>query len=202
MNAKRMIFGVLSGMVLTTTLAGAQTTHVGHSIQLAGSAINQAGTRREADEFLRQARAAMKDGEIGQARWYLQQAEELNVTYDGLFQRFMDTPEKVRRDLAKLEVTGPSDPSPRNNQTAPAQPQTVDNGMARPVPPGQLQQPEQPGAPLPAAQSQLIHNPFANRPGAGNAQPAPHVHLDHNSLLLGLQRSVRRCRRWPVLEPR
>ncbi len=174
MNAKRMILGVLSGTLLTATLAGAQTTHVGHSLQLAGAMINQVGSRHEADEFLRQARTAMKQGELGQARWFLKQAEDLNVKYDGLFQRFMDTPEKVRRDLSRLEIEGPN-PAPNASPPNTIQPQTVTNGLTQPIDPSQLQQPSN-GAPHPAAQSQLIHNPFANRGGTPNAQtasPAP-----------------------------
>ena len=66
------------------------------------------GSRREADELLRRARAAIKEDNLPLARWCLERAEKMDVEYDGLFQRFGDTPDKVRRDLERLEHGSPS----------------------------------------------------------------------------------------------
>ena len=50
----------------------------------------------------------MKEDNLPLARWCLERADKMDVEYDGLFQRFVDTPDKLRRDLEKLEHGSPS----------------------------------------------------------------------------------------------
>jgi general secretion pathway protein D len=151
MNAKRFGCGVLSGWLLTATMAHAQTCSLGHAIQLMTTTVGQAaspGSRREAEELLRQARGAIKQGDLAQARWYLDRVEKMNVRFDGLFQRFGDSPQKVRRDLAKLEPTEGAEPN-----------ETSTDGLPESLPDDLDEQ----AAPLSDSSSkgQVVDNPFA-----------------------------------------
>jgi len=106
MNAKRWSCGVLSGWLLTTACADAQIIHWSHGINTSVAVVSQtssSGSRREADELLRQAREAMKANDIGQAKECLERIEKMGVRYEGLVSRFSDSPAKLRRDLAKLD---------------------------------------------------------------------------------------------------
>jgi general secretion pathway protein D len=58
--------------------------------------------RREADQLLKRAREAMRQGSLNEAEQLVRSAEALNVPYESLFARFVDTPEKARRDLNEL----------------------------------------------------------------------------------------------------
>ncbi len=55
--------------------------------------------RRTADSMLKQARQSISAGNLSLAEWYVQRAETLDVSYDSVFQRFVDTPEKVRQAI-------------------------------------------------------------------------------------------------------
>ncbi len=162
MNAKRLSCGVLSGWLLTTAFAHAQAVHVGRAVQVSASIVSQsssAGTRREADELLRRARVAMKDGDLTQARWYLDRLEKMDVNYDGLFQRFADTPAKLRRDLEKLDGTL-ADSAP-----VAAKPSELPERLgqeAQPLP-----------APVPMSAGQVVQNPFATQPPGAAPVPGP-----------------------------
>ncbi len=106
MNAKRWSCGVLSGWLLTTACADAQIIHWSHGINTSVAVVSQtssSGSRREADELLRQAREAMKANDIAQAKECLERIEKMGVRYEGLVSRFSDSPAKLRRDLAKLD---------------------------------------------------------------------------------------------------
>ena len=100
------------------------TIHVQAAVPLAGSfataaaAAGQFGfgrseARKEADDLLRQARAALKAGDVAKAESLLTRVEKLGVVYDGFSDRFKDTPAKVRKDLAeaKAKGAGPAKPS-------------------------------------------------------------------------------------------
>ncbi len=71
-------------------------------------AISQTGyqdqrTRQnEAQHLLRESRQAMNRGDLPLAERYIQQAEQLNVQYDPLYERFRDTPEKARRAMQAM----------------------------------------------------------------------------------------------------
>src|SRR5688572_5627287 len=70
----------------------------------AANAVGQIGgseVRREADDLLRQARKAIKEGAHDQAEALIGKSEKLGVKYDPLTARFVDTPEKLRKLLAE-----------------------------------------------------------------------------------------------------
>jgi general secretion pathway protein D len=171
MNAKRLSCGVLSGWLLTSALAHAQTGQLGHAVQLTTAVVSQAptpGDRREADELLRRARTAMKDGDLTQARWYLDRLEKMDVPNDGILKRFSDTPEKLRRDLEKLDPTLAGSPASSGSgvsgQGAPvaAAPSSLSPAG---LPSGVNDQARQ----LTGPNGQVIQNPYAGEspPGAG-----------------------------------
>ena len=76
---------------------------VGRAV-LGQTADGNADRRREADDLLRRARQAMKDGQLDQADDMVRKAEKLGVVYDTVFARFVDTPEKARKDLEALRA--------------------------------------------------------------------------------------------------
>ncbi len=60
----------------------------------------------EAQRLLRAARQAMDQGDHRLAESYIDRAERLNVQYDPLYERFMDTPAKTRRELRERLASG------------------------------------------------------------------------------------------------
>ena len=72
-----------------------------------GQADDAAAKRRDSDQWLQRARQAMKEGKLDLAQDYLVRAEKTGAVYESIFARFVDTPEKVRRDLDAMRKTGP-----------------------------------------------------------------------------------------------
>ncbi len=171
MNAKRWSCGLLCSWLLTLAPAPLQAADWSHALQLANAAVTQSatsGSRREADDLLRQARAAMKEGNLKLARWCLDRVEQMEVSYDGLFQRFGDTPQKVRRDLAVLEKGGSSAAEGTDPQEA-----IVDSEANSPPPSSSV--PAGVPAPSRAAPGQMIRNPYvaAAPPNSATSPSAP-----------------------------
>ena len=112
---------LLTGCVaLSLTLP---TIHVQAAVPLAGSfataaaAAGQFGfgrseARKEADDLLRQARAALKAGDVSKAESLLTRAEKLGVEYDGFSDRFKDNPTKLRKDLAEAKAKAATSAKP------------------------------------------------------------------------------------------
>ena len=183
MDAQRLSCGVLTAWILLTNLGQAQTTNLSQHTLVTQAMVGQTSTngdRRESDDLLRRARGAMKDGNLAQARWYLERAEKMQVDYSGLLKRFVDTPQKVRRDLAKLDPTTASEAPKAATSTdeattaastppsPPAQPLTVNNDqVSKPLP-------AKVTTSLPVAPArEVINNPYANGTSPGQApQPA------------------------------
>jgi general secretion pathway protein D len=72
--------------------------------------------RQEADRLLKQARLAMNRGDLETAQRLIEQAEQLNVQYDPLYERFLDTPAKAKRTLREMmasRTAGTTRPSER-----------------------------------------------------------------------------------------
>ncbi|MDG2382002.1 MAG: general secretion pathway protein GspD [Pirellulaceae bacterium] len=184
MDAKRISCGVLGAWMLMTTFSQAQSNNLSHAFQISKISVGQSpttGSRREADELLRRSRGAMKDGNLAQARWYLERAEKMDVKYDGLLKRFIDTPEKVRRDLAKLDPANTSSArktdssdvdgavKPETVKPETVKPETVDNQLAsKPLPLNADAQPS------PNRSTEFIKNPYTN-PKVGAQPPQPAV---------------------------
>ncbi len=102
------------------------TTGVAVAIAATGQTGAEADPRRQADELLRQARKAIKDGAFDQADGLIAQAERTGVKYDPLTARFVDTPEKLRNLLAEersKSTTRPSSRFPALLSREPQQPQ-------------------------------------------------------------------------------
>ncbi|MDX1946197.1 MAG: hypothetical protein SFU86_12430, partial [Pirellulaceae bacterium] len=86
---------------------------------VAAASASQAGSaadnRRQADDLLRQARKAIKEQRLDDADALIAQAEGLNVKYDPLTARFIDTPPSMRALLTseRSKASGPQLPSSR-----------------------------------------------------------------------------------------
>ena len=95
--------------------AAVPTAGVVVAIAATGQSGAEADPRRQADELLRQARKAIKEGAFDQAESLISQAEKTGVKYDPLTARFVDTPEKMRQLLAeeRAKASGPEKPSSR-----------------------------------------------------------------------------------------
>ena len=107
----------LVGLALPTTFVHAAAPLAGSFATAAASAgqfgFGRSEARKEADDLLRQARTAMKAGDLEQAEILVAKAEKLGVAYDGFSDRFKDNPTKVRKDLAeaKSKATASGKPS-------------------------------------------------------------------------------------------
>jgi general secretion pathway protein D len=112
---------VLPGIVVATTmlLASSQAatpTAVAWiiAVEATGQNAPAADPRRQSDDLLRQARRALKDGQYDQADGLIGQAEKLGVKYDPVWDKFADTPTKLKqlatdeRAKAKGGVAKPS----------------------------------------------------------------------------------------------
>jgi len=88
------------------TSAAVPTAGVVVAIAATGQTGAEADPRRQADELLRQARKAIKDGAYDQAEGLISQAERTGVKYDPLTARFVDTPEKMRKLLTDERAKG------------------------------------------------------------------------------------------------
>ncbi len=175
-NAKRWTCGVLCGWLLTTAPARVEATNVGYALHIASAAVTQtaaSGSRREADELLRRARAAMDEGNLQLAHWCLDRVAKLDVKYDGLFQRFGDTPVKLRRDLEKLEQQTAAADNSGTSQASSA-PADTDRAITAATPlapnPSALTAPSPPAANT-GPTGQVIRNPYVN-PSTTDRAPA------------------------------
>jgi len=91
------------------------TTSLAQSPSKSGQGQPSADMKSKATELLRQSRMAMNGGNLELAERYIGQAETIakqaGIKYDGILNRFSDSPVKARRDLAKLR--GPQLNSPQ-----------------------------------------------------------------------------------------
>lgn len=126
---------VLPGIVVATTmlLASSQAaTPTAVAWMISVEATGQtapAGPRRQADDLLLQARKAVKEGQFDQADSLIAQADKLGVKYDPVWDKFADTPAKIKalvaeeRAKAKGGVAKPSSLFPAfMNPAAPKEP--------------------------------------------------------------------------------
>jgi general secretion pathway protein D len=105
----QLLTGCLAlGLVVAATPCQAAAPPTGAWSALV-SVVGQFGgsdSRREADDLLRQARKAIKEGSFDQADGLIAKAEKLGVKYDSLTARFVDTPEKLRKLLTDERARG------------------------------------------------------------------------------------------------
>ncbi len=71
----------------------------------ASGQVRSIADRRTADGLLKKARQAVEAGNVELAEWYVSRAEALNVTYDSIFNRYVETPENVRQAIEHLKST-------------------------------------------------------------------------------------------------
>jgi general secretion pathway protein D len=98
---------VALGLTLPATLCQAAPPQAGAwatAAVLAGQFGGNADARRQADDLLRQARKAIKEGDLAAADGFVSQAEKLGVKYDPLTARFVDTPDKLRKLLTEAKA--------------------------------------------------------------------------------------------------
>ena len=102
---------VALGLTLPATLCQAAAPQAGvwtTAAALAGQFGASSDARRAADDLLRQARAAIKAGDLDKADGLIGQAEKLGVKYDPLTARFVDTPDKLRKLLDEAKTRRPA----------------------------------------------------------------------------------------------
>ena len=159
MNAKTLVTATLVVSVLTNTGISSTTSMIASYVQIGQTAVSQAkgeSDRQRSDELLRKARESLNRGDLNAANRSLQEAEKLKVRYNGLLQRFGDTPQKLRKDLEKAfgGELPPIESAPPGNA-----PQAISSGLqqtARQMP-----------VPI---QGQLMNGATAN---TGRAAPYP-----------------------------
>lgn len=121
--------GALTLLPTTTQAAPYWAPSLGIASAVAGQTAGSTDAKSQADELLRQARAAIKEGNYQQAEKLIGQAEALKVEYTVFMARWSDTPEKLRKLLAEektRKVAVPQKPSTKfpaligqNNEAAP-----------------------------------------------------------------------------------
>jgi general secretion pathway protein D len=135
---------VALGLTLPASLCQASGPQAGlwnTAAALAGQFGGGTDSRRQADDLLRQARKAIKEGNLAQADGLIGQAEKLGVKYDPLTARFVDTPEKLRKLLDEAKTRTPASqlpssrfpallamPGAKPQQAVPADPLTAARG--------------------------------------------------------------------------
>jgi general secretion pathway protein D len=111
--------------------------------------------RKKADDLLRDARGAIKAGDFDKAEGLIGQAEKLNVTYDPLTVRFVDTPDKLRKLLAEERARRPAARAPSRSPSLLGGPQA---GPAQAVPGDPFQGAQTAGASTANALEQITGN--------------------------------------------
>lgn len=91
-------------------------THVGWLVFGQTDQNNSAASRREGDQWLRQAREAMKKGDLDYAEECLDRADQLGGGQSSIFSPLKDTPAKARQDLEKQRRTAAS---PKSDSAGP-----------------------------------------------------------------------------------
>ncbi len=116
----------------TTQAAPYWAPSLGIASAVAGQTAGSTDAKSQADELLRQARTAIKDGNFQQAEKLIGQAEALKVEYTSFMARWSDTPDKLRKLLAEektRKVAVPQKPSTKFpallSQTAEAAPKNT-----------------------------------------------------------------------------
>ncbi|MCO6455221.1 MAG: general secretion pathway protein GspD [Pirellulaceae bacterium] len=112
--------GLAAGAWGTAPLAKASphTTTLGWTTSLQVVAqFNSANAdkRREADRLLKQAAQAIAESKFELAEQLISQAEQTGAKYDAIFARFIDTPEKLRAELAEKKAAAQNVPGPPGN---------------------------------------------------------------------------------------
>ncbi len=117
---------LLAGCTLCALISNANAfgaTSVTNAVAVGQMCIGQAGSeaarRRQSDQLLALTRQAMKDGKFEIAEKHLASAEQLNVKYDSLFAKFVDTPAGLRRELAKLRAAAKDSPRRPSSRFSP-----------------------------------------------------------------------------------
>lgn len=93
-----------SGSLGTAPALAAPAVQTGWWLVCTGSLAQTGGekaSRQRAEQLLREARSAIKNADFARAEALIAEAEKLNVHYDPLTQRFVDTPDKLRKLLAE-----------------------------------------------------------------------------------------------------
>jgi general secretion pathway protein D len=130
----KVSFGCIALAITLPPAAFAESHSVITAIANANAAFGQtasadeAARRREADQWLRQARQALEDGKPDVAEYCVDRAEKFNASFDSVLSRFADTPAKVRRDIDAARGSGPTRPQVPSQQFAPGSPPA--NGLS------------------------------------------------------------------------
>ncbi|MBC8353361.1 MAG: general secretion pathway protein GspD [Planctomycetes bacterium] len=124
----KVSIGCIALAITLQQTAFAESHSVITAIVSANAAFGQSATadeaarRREADKWLRQARQELEAGKPDVAEICVNRAEQLNANYQSVRSRFVDTPTKIRRDIAAVRGTGAVRPQAPSQRFAPASP--------------------------------------------------------------------------------
>jgi general secretion pathway protein D len=95
---------IVSGSLGMAPALAAHPAQLGCWLVCTGTLAQTGGdkaSRQQAEQLLREARSAIKSADFARAETLIAEAEKLNVHYDPLTQRFVDTPDKLRKLLAE-----------------------------------------------------------------------------------------------------
>ena len=121
-----LVTGVLADSVCVGSNPTTQMSLLTPHVLAQKSSAPAQDRQKNADAFLRQARQAMKQGNLEAAASYLKRAEALEPEYDPVWNGLKDTPAQVRKDLARLQAA--SDTTLPSRQFNAQQPQTTRTG--------------------------------------------------------------------------
>ena len=124
-----LVTGVLADSVCVGSNPTTQMSLLTPHVLAQKSSAPAQDRQKNADAFLRQARQAMKQGNLEAAASYLKRAEALEPEYDPVWNGLKDTPAQVRKDLARLQAA--SDTTLPSRQFNAQQPQTTRTGSDR-----------------------------------------------------------------------
>jgi len=142
------------------------STHVGWMALGQTDPSDPAESRRLADKWLKEARDAMKKGDLEAADYYIQRAEKLNVKPDPLLAPFKDTAEKARKDLESMRAKAAK---PKSAASRSLSRLFNRNSGASERPPADPYTRPQPGAPGAAPGGSPASDPLSRLPNTASA---------------------------------
>ena len=139
-----LINGVIVLVACPAVVASPNGMSAFTAVAIAGQLGGNYNERRTSDNLVKRGREMLDKGNLELAAWYLEKAEKLNVDYDGIFNRFKDSPAKLRNDLnqaiaAQQRADGARGPQAGSNR--PNRPTTTNSNPSVPALPSQRFEP-------------------------------------------------------------
>ncbi len=105
--ATAFLFYLVGSLYISAAIAQEGTEANRPVVGTSSSPVRRLSDRQTASDLLKRSRAAMSQGNLELAEWYIQAAEKLSVNYDSVMFRFSDTPKKLRAELNQRKAASP-----------------------------------------------------------------------------------------------